>query len=288
MQVVHTRAELLAWHEAHPAPLGFVPTMGNLHAGHLALVTAAQAENAQVAVSIFVNPTQFGPNEDFSAYPRTLDSDIAVLEAAGCDLLLAPTAATMYPAGTDTRIVPGAVGESLCGPFRPGHFSGVATVVATLWHLVQPQRAYFGTKDWQQCMVLRRLLLDLAFPLEMVLVPTKREADGLAMSSRNQYLSAAERSQALQIHRALTAAVGAFQDGERHPATLQRLTLEVLSREADLKPQYVAVVDAETLQPITGSIGSPTTVAIAAHLGKTRLIDNCVLGDVTPLLRTCL
>ena len=286
MQTVHTRAELRAWQADHPGSLGFVPTMGNLHAGHLALVRAAKAENARTAVSIFVNPTQFGPQEDFAAYPRTLAADAAVLDEAGCDLLFAPQPDAIYPPGCETLVLPGPTAETLCGAFRPGHFRGVATVVTTLWQLLRPTRAYFGSKDWQQGMVLRRLLLDLAFPIEMVLCPTVREPDGLAMSSRNQYLSASERRHATRIHEALQAGAAAFEQEEQRPDLLRQLTLEILSQDDVLRPQYVAVADAETLQPVETFADRPLVIAIAAFLGRTRLIDNVVLGDAAPLLRS--
>jgi pantoate--beta-alanine ligase len=286
MDIVRTRAELRAWQEAHPGRLGFVPTMGNLHAGHLALVDAARAENDRVAVSIFVNPTQFGPHEDFQRYPRTMEADATALQARGCDLLFAPDVPTLYPPGAETFVVPGTVAEPLCGGFRPGHFRGVTTVVAALFNLVRPTHAYFGQKDWQQGMVLRRMVLDLAFPLEMVLVPTVREADGLAMSSRNQYLQADDRRKATAIHAALAAVARAHAQDETRPAWLRTLLVEQLAMEPALKVQYADVVDAETLLPIDSIEDRPAVAAVAAYLGATRLIDNVTLGDIRPLQRT--
>lgn len=286
MDVVRTRADLQAWHEAHPGSLGVVPTMGNLHAGHLDLVDAARAENDRVAVSIFVNPTQFGPNEDYDRYPRTLAADEAALRARGCDLLFAPDVPTMYPPGAETVVVPGRVAEPLCGHFRPGHFQGVATVVTLLFQMLRPTRAYFGQKDWQQGMVLRRLVLDLAFPLEIILCPTRREDDGLAMSSRNQYLSAEDRRRAIAIPAALQAVTRAYEAGERRIGRLQALLTAQLAREPALTVQYAEVVDAETLQPVDPLGDRPAVAAVAAFLGPTRLIDNVLLGEGRSLLRT--
>jgi pantoate--beta-alanine ligase len=286
MDIVRTRAELKAWQESHPGTLGFVPTMGNLHAGHLALVDAAKDENERVAVSIFVNPTQFGPHEDFDRYPRTLESDAAALRERGCDLLFHPDVATIYPQGSGTAVVPGPVAEPLCGRFRPGHFQGVATVVAILFHLLRPSRAYFGQKDWQQGMVLRRMVLDLAFPLEMVLRPTLREADGLAMSSRNQYLQPEQRRLASLIHAALQAAAQAYEEGERRTDVLRSLIVGKLAAAPEISLQYADVVDAETLEALDIIGERPAVAAIAAHLGQTRLIDNLGLGDLASLQRT--
>jgi pantoate--beta-alanine ligase len=239
-----------------------------------------------VAVSIFVNPTQFGPGEDFASYPRTLAADTEALERIGCDLLFVPETATIYPDGAGTVIVPGAVAEPLCGRFRPGHFQGVATVVATLFHLVRPTASYFGQKDWQQCMVLRRLVLDLAFPLEIVLAPTVREADGLAMSSRNRTLQPDQRRQALQLSRALAATVAAYEAGETHGAVLQALLRDHLASEPAFRLQYAEIVDAETLAPMATISGRPAVAAVAGHLGTTRLIDNMPLSDLAGLQRT--
>jgi pantoate--beta-alanine ligase len=286
LKVVRTRAELQAWHAEHGGSLGFVPTMGNLHAGHLGLVTTAQGENDRVAVSIFVNPTQFGPGEDFASYPRTLEADTEALRQIGCDLLFVPETATIYPAGAGTAVVPGAVAAPLCGRFRPGHFQGVATVVAALFNLVRPTASYFGQKDWQQCMVLRRLVLDLAFPVEIVLAPTVREADGLAMSSRNRYLQPDQRQQALQLSRSLAATVAAFEAGQTDTAGLQTLLRAHLAAEPAFRLQYAEIVDAETLAPVAAITGRPAVAAVAGHLGTTRLIDNRPLGDIAALQRT--
>jgi pantoate--beta-alanine ligase len=286
MDIVRTRAELRAWHDAHGGSLGFVPTMGNLHAGHLALVDAAKAENDRVAVSIYVNPTQFGPHEDFDRYPRTFEADAAALRDRGCDLIFAPEHAAIYPDGAETFVVPGPIAAPLCGAFRPGHFRGVTTVVATLFHLMKPSRAYFGQKDWQQGMVLRQMVLDLAFPLEMVLIPTQREPDGLARSSRNQYLQPDERRRATTIHAALQAVALAYDQNERRPEVLRALIVETLTQEPAFRLQYAEVVDAETLMPVDILTDRPAIAAVAAYLGQTRLIDNQPLGDIRPLQRT--
>lgn len=287
MRIVRTRTELADWRLGVGDSLGFVPTMGHLHDGHLALIQAARAENRHVAVSIFVNPTQFGANEDLASYPRTLAADRAKLEASGCDLLFLPEPATMYPPGFATFVEPGAEAASLCGQFRPGHFRGVCTVVALLFHLVRPDHAYFGAKDWQQAMVLRRMVLDLAFPLTLIVHPTVREADGLAMSSRNHYLSPEERRQAPALQQALAAAVTAYAAGERHPAALIETVRRTLATEPAFRPQYVELRDAETLAAPDNPLGErPAVLAAAAYLGSTRLIDNVLLGDAHHLLQT--
>jgi pantoate--beta-alanine ligase len=262
------------------ARVGFVPTMGALHEGHLALVRAAKQRAAFVVVSIFVNPTQFGPNEDFARYPRDLDGDTRKLTPLGVSAIFAPDPAAMYLPGEQTRVRVGALAETLCGPFRPGHFEGVATVVAKLFGLVGASVAVFGRKDYQQLAILRRVASDLFMPIEIVGHPIVREADGLAMSSRNAYLSADERARALCLSRALTAARTAFDGGERTAAKLEALARAEVTRGAD-SIDYVSVVDADTLQPFTQPIASKALVAIACRVGKTRLIDNTVLGETT-------
>ena len=254
------------------APLGFVPTMGALHEGHLSLIRRARSECAVVAASIFVNPLQFGPSEDFAKYPRTFDDDCRQLAAEGVRLLFAPGPAEMYPTGAATKISVEGIGDRLDGASRPGHFTGVATVVAKLFHIVAPHRAYFGQKDAAQLAVLRQMVRDLNFDLEIVGCPIVRAADGLALSSRNQYLSASERTQALALPRALQRIQRAIASGERDSQTLVQQGLHELR---DLKVDYLAVVDANTLLPV-GQIESGTLVAVAAWAGQTRLIDNFV------------
>lgn len=253
--------------------VGFVPTMGALHAGHRSLVRAARRECPVAVASIFVNPTQFAPNEDFSRYPRTLDEDCRMLEAEGVDVVFTPDAGAMYPPGAATFVeVPG-IGDRLDGASRPGHFRGVATVVTKLFHIVQPDFAFFGQKDAAQVAVLRRMVRDLDFPLEIVVCPTVREADGLAMSSRNRYLSPAERQQALALHRALLTAGKQAEDGEHRASALLQSMTEIMNAEPTIRMDYIAAVDPETLLPVE-DIRSGALLAIAAYVGNTRLIDN--------------
>lgn len=273
MQIVETVSEmqqLCRDLRTAKAPLGFVPTMGALHEGHLSLVRRARVECAVVAASIFVNPLQFGPSEDFAKYPRTFDEDCRQLAAEGVRLLFAPSPAEMYPAGAATKISVEGIGDRLDGVSRPGHFTGVATVVAKLFHIVAPHRAYFGQKDAAQLAVLRQMVRDLNFDLEIVGCPIVRAADGLALSSRNQYLSAEERIQALALPRALQRIQRAIASGERDSQTLIQHGLEELR---DLKVDYLATVNTNTLLPVS-HVESGTLVAIAAWVGKTRLIDN--------------
>ena len=261
--------------------VAFVPTMGALHDGHLALVRCAREAAPFVVVSIFVNPTQFGPNEDFSRYPRDLEGDVAKLAKVAAGAVFAPEPGAMYPPGEETRVRVGALAEPLCGAFRPGHFEGVTTVVAKLFAIVGPCVAVFGKKDYQQLAILRRMTTDLFLPVTIVGHPIVREADGLAMSSRNAYLSAEERARALSLSRALRAAQAAFARGERDAAALERLARAEVQRGADTI-DYVSVVDPDTLQPFSAPIGARALAAIACRVGKTRLIDNFVLGEDDP------
>jgi pantoate--beta-alanine ligase len=256
--------------------LGFVPTMGALHAGHLALIKAARAQCDVVAASIFVNPKQFGPNEDFAKYPRTFEQDCAMLEAEGTELIFAPQAEEMYLPSSSTIVEVEGISDRLDGVSRPGHFRGVATVVAKLFHIVAPDRAFFGQKDAAQVAVLRRMVRDLNFDLELVVCPTVREADGLAMSSRNRYLSASERSQALVLPRALHAMLAAHQAGERTAARLLEAGREVMATEPQVRVDYLTIVDPDTLLPLE-SASAGAMAAVAAHVGTTRLIDNMIL-----------
>ncbi len=263
--------------------VGLVPTMGALHEGHLALVRAAKERAGFVAVSIFVNPTQFGPNEDFAKYPRDLAGDRAKLAEARADLVFAPDAQAMYPSGEETRVRVGALAASLCGPFRPGHFEGVATIVTKLFALTGPSVAVFGKKDYQQLAILRRVARDLMLPVEIVGQPIVRERDGLAMSSRNAYLSAGDRTKALALSRGLSAAARAFAGGERRADVLRglaRAEVDAVATSVD----YVEVATPDTLVPLDGGAraGERALVAIACRIGATRLIDNVVLGEDPP------
>lgn len=251
--------------------------MGALHDGHLSLVREAKARASFVVASVFVNPTQFGPNEDFSRYPRDLEGDRAKLASAGCDLLFAPEADAVYLPGEETRVHVGALADHLCGPLRPGHFEGVCTVVAKLFGIVGESIAVFGRKDYQQLKILERMTKDLFFPIEIVGSPIVREPDGVAMSSRNAYLSEIERERARGLSRGLSAAWRAFEEGERSAAALRGPVLASVMEIAD-RIDYVTVCDADTLQPVDERTGERALVAIACHVGKTRLIDNVVLG----------
>ncbi len=257
--------------------LGFVPTMGALHEGHLSLVRRARTECDVVVASIFVNPLQFGPGEDFARYPRTFEADCRSLEAEGVEVLFAPTAEEMYREGSVTTVTVAGVGDRLDGASRPGHFTGVATVVAKLFHVVAPTKAYFGQKDAAQLAVLRQMVRDLNFDVELVGCAIMRDSDGLALSSRNKYLSAEEREQALALHRCLLRIQESIARGERESATLIRSGLEVLGAEPEVRVDYLAIVDANTLLPVERA-DSGTLVAVAAYVGKTRLIDNFLVG----------
>lgn len=265
--------------------LGLVPTMGALHAGHLALVAEARRHAARVAVTIFVNPTQFGPNEDLAKYPRPLEKDLALCRDAGVSLVFTPPEAEMYPAGEATRVHVARLTDSLCGPFRPGHFDGVATIVTKLFAVAGPSVAVFGRKDYQQLAVVRRMVKDLLLPITLVGYPTVRDPDGLALSSRNAYLSTEERSRALAVPRALSAVVHAHAKGERNVGELRRRALRELEPAAT-RVDYLTIADADDLTPRadTDELGERALVATAAFVGKTRLIDNVVLGeDPAPL-----
>jgi pantoate--beta-alanine ligase len=257
--------------------------MGALHRGHIALVEEAARRAAFVVVSIFVNKTQFGPREDFARYPRNLEADLAALAPSGANLVFAPDSEEMYPPGEETRVRVGAVAEPLCGRFRPGHFEGVATVVAKLFGVVGPCEAVFGRKDYQQLLVIRRMTRDLFLPVVVTGHPIVREADGLAMSSRNAYLSAPERARALALVQGLSAAATQFARGERDPRALEDLARRPIEAAAT-SIDYVEVRDADTLAPVEGAIEGRAVLAVACHVGATRLIDNVVLGeDATPL-----
>ncbi len=258
-------------------PMGFVPTMGYLHEGHISLVRRARAECKSVAVSIFVNPTQFGPNEDLSKYPRDLEQDLRLLEEAGADLVWTPTPEVMYPPGFQTWVEVQEMTSPLEGAQRPGHFRGVTTVVAKLFNAVQPAKAYFGQKDAQQAAVIRQMVKDLNFPLEIVVCPTVREPDGLAMSSRNVYLDVEQRKAATVLYRALSAAKDAYEKGERDGEKLRQAMREVLECEPQAQMQYVSCADYDTLEELK-TVKKKTLLSMAVFIGRTRLIDNFVLG----------
>lgn len=280
MKTVATVADLrnaLAPWRANGQRVALVPTMGALHAGHLSLVAQARRAAAKVVVSVFVNPKQFGPGEDFERYPRDLDADAEKLREAGADLLFAPSAEEMYPAGFATTVHVAGVSEGMEGARRPGHFDGVATVVARLFGLVLPDVALFGQKDAQQCAVVRRLALDLGLPVEVRVVPTVRESDGLAMSSRNAYLSAEERAAAPALFRALLAAQLVYELGERKAEKVLSVFRLALGSEPLLVLDAVDLVDAATMRPVE-TIDRPALLAAAAKAGCTRLIDNVLLG----------
>ena len=262
--------------------VGFVPTMGALHEGHLALARAAKARGAFVLASIFVNPTQFGPGEDLSRYPRDFDGDVRKLASVGVDAVFAPEVTEIYPPGEQTRVRVGSLAEPLCGASRPGHFEGVATVVAKLFAIVGPCVAVFGRKDYQQLLVIRRMARDLVFPVEVASHPIVREPDGLAMSSRNAYLSPGERGRAVALVQGLDAAARSFAAGERRARELERVARERIELDAS-SIDYVEARADETLEAIT-EVESRALLAVACRIGATRLIDNVVLGeDPAPL-----
>jgi len=278
MLVEPTIAGVRRWREAQPGSVGLVPTMGFLHAGHLSLVARARAENARLCASIFVNPTQFGPREDLSTYPRDMEGDLAQLERAGVDLVFTPDAVTMYPPDFDTWVEPGAIATLLEGAARPGHFRGVATVVLKLFTITRPDRAYFGQKDAQQLRVIQRMVADLDVPVAIVPLPIVREPDGLAMSSRNAYLSPAERQAALVLSRALALAQSRWQAGETDAAALRQAVCELIAAEPLAQTDYVSVADGEGLTELERAAPG-ALLSLAVRFGKTRLIDNVVLGE---------
>lgn len=277
MRIVESIQELRTARAELESPLGFVPTMGYLHEGHLSLVRRARQECGSVAASIFVNPTQFGPQEDLAAYPRDLERDLGLLKAEGVDLVWTPTTATMYPDGFQTWVSVDELTRQLEGEQRPGHFRGVTTIVAKLFNAVGPDRAYFGQKDAQQATVIRRMVADLNFPTEVVVCPIVREGDGLAKSSRNTYLNEAQRKAATVLFRSLTAAVEAFGSGQREADTLRDTMSTVLACEPLAQVQYVSVADPDTLEELSGEI-KRALLSMAVFVGETRLIDNMVVG----------
>ena len=278
MKLVHTIEEVRAFSRGRVrgTRLGLVPTMGALHEGHLSLVQAARAQSDVVAVSIFVNPTQFGPNEDFARYPRNLEGDCAMLEREGVDVVFAPSAEEMYPPGAVTWLTVDGLSERLCGKSRPGHFRGVATVVAKLFNVVEPDNAFFGQKDSAQVAVIKRMVRDLNIPVKIEVCPIVRESDGLALSSRNAYLSPDERKMALVPYASLQRAQKVFDSGERDAAKIGAEAKKAFVWQPAVQLDYFEIVDPDELVPMA-SINRKSLVAVAAFVGKTRLIDNILL-----------
>ena len=279
MQILRTITEMRAASRAargESRRVGFVPTMGALHEGHLSLVRAAKAQCDVVAVSIFVNPAQFGPNEDFSRYPRTFEKDRALLEKEGVSFLFAPSVEEMYPAGAVTYVTVKGLSDKLCGRSRPGHFRGVTTVVSKLFHIVEPAVAFFGQKDAAQAAIIRRMVRDLNLQVEIVVCPIVREADGLAMSSRNTYLSPQERKVALVLYQSLTQVQSLFEQGERGAEKLIEAGRRTFAEEPAARLDYFEIVNPDTLGPVA-DVAHGALVAVAAFVGTTRLIDNVLL-----------
>jgi len=278
MHVATTLAEMRQRRAAMKGSVGLVPTMGYLHEGHLSLARRARTDTDYVVASIFVNPTQFGPKEDYQRYPRDPERDLRLLEAEGTDVVFMPSAEEMYPAGFDTWVeVGGSLTERLEAAARPGHFRGVTTIVAKLFEIVRPQRAYFGQKDAQQLAVVRKMAADLNMGIEVVGLPTVREPDGLAMSSRNAYLSHSERQAGTVLWRSLCRARELFEGGERSAEAIRRAMHAVLAQEPLAQVEYVSVADTATLQELE-AIAGPALVSLAVRMGRTRLIDNVTLG----------
>jgi pantoate--beta-alanine ligase len=277
MRVISTVAEFKETRHRLTGTVGFVPTMGYLHEGHLFLARRAKAENNVSVVSIFVNPTQFGPKEDFARYPRDPDRDLALLEEERTDLVLMPPVEEMYPPGTSTWVDVEEVTNRLEGAARPGHFRGVATVVAKLFNIVEPTRAYFGQKDAQQVVVIRKMVTDLNMNLEVVTVPTQREPDGLAMSSRNVYLNPEERQATVVLWKSMNLAQKLWQKGERDAGKMRNEMVALIKNEPLARIEYVSIADPHTLEELP-QIKGPALISMAVYFGKTRLIDNMTLG----------
>lgn len=279
MKILPTIAEFKESRQKIKNSVGLVPTMGYLHEGHLTLVRRAREENKTVVVSIFVNPTQFGPREDFARYPRNPERDLALLEKEKVDLVFMPSAEEMYPEGFCSWVEVEKVTEKLEGAVRPGHFRGVTTVVAKLFNIVQPTRAYFGQKDAQQAVVIKRMVADLNMNLDIIVVPTQREPDGLAMSSRNTYLSQEERQAALVLWKSLNLAQQLWSQGERKAERVRQQMTALIQKEPLAKIDYVSIADPETLEEIV-EIDRPALVSLAVRIGGTRLIDNIILERI--------
>ncbi len=276
MKIIENLSEMLDARKEIKTSVGIVPTMGYLHEGHLTLVRESRKANEITVATIFVNPTQFGPGEDFDRYPRDFPRDFALLKKEKCDFVFVPPAAEMYPPDFNTWVEVKTVTEKLEGTIRPGHFRGVATVVTKLFNILQPTRAYFGQKDLQQCVVIRKMVRDLNMPLEMVIVPTVREADGLAMSSRNVYLSAEERRQAPILNQALKTAHVMWSEGERDSARLHKAIVDLIEKKPLAKIEYVSVADGITLDEVKKA-NPGSVISLAVRFGRTRLIDNILL-----------
>jgi pantoate--beta-alanine ligase len=277
MQIARTVTEMKALRMKSLGSVGFVPTMGYLHEGHLALVKQARTENSIVVASIFVNPTQFGPAEDFKTYPRNTDRDLAMLRKARTDIVFMPSAEEMYPEGFNSWVEIEKITDRLEGSFRPGHFKGVATIVAKLFNIVEPTRAYFGQKDAQQALVIKKMVADLNMNLEVIVAPTVRESDGLAMSSRNVYLNPQERQAATALFKALTLAQNMREKGERNAETIRHEMASLINKEPLAKIEYISIADTQTLEELS-EIYNQALASLAVRIGKTRLIDNILLG----------
>lgn len=280
MKIIHTIKEMASFSRKarlQGKAIGFVPTMGALHAGHLSLIRNARQDNDIVVVSIFVNPIQFGPKEDYKRYPRNLKLDARLSAKAGADVIFYPTAQEMYRDNYKTHIVVEGLSNMLCGRFRRGHFKGVATVVAKLFNIVNPDIVYFGQKDAQQAMIIKKIVEDLNFPIKIRVMPTIRENDGLAMSSRNAYLNENERRDAAVLYQALNLAKDLIRQGNSAPLDITRKMKRLINRKRSAKIQYISIVDLETLKPV-GIIKEKVLIALAVYMGKTRLIDNMIVN----------
>jgi pantoate--beta-alanine ligase len=276
MEIIETIAEMKKYRHHVAGSIGLVPTMGYLHEGHISHILHSKKENAVTGASIFVNPTQFGPNEDFERYPRDYPRDFAMLEKAGADFVFLPPPAEMYPQGYNSWVEVLAVTAVLEGAIRPGHFKGVATVVTKLFNIVEPTRAYFGQKDAQQCVVVKKMVKDLNMNVEVIIGPTLREPDGLAMSSRNIYLSVEERAQAPVLNRALVVAQKMWNEGERDTAVIRQAMENLIKQKPLGKIEYISIADAVSLQELKKA-EKPLVISMAVKFGKTRLIDNLLL-----------
>ncbi|MFQ5997649.1 MAG: pantoate--beta-alanine ligase [Dehalococcoidales bacterium] len=276
MKIIETIAEMRQLRKQLAEPVGFVPTMGYFHEGHLSLIRRARVENTSLVVSIFVNPTQFGPQEDFDTYPRDPQRDLAILEKERADIVFMPPVAEMYPPDFDSWVEVGKVAERLEGASRPGHFRGVATVVAKLFNIVQPNKAYFGQKDAQQAIVIKKMVADLNMNLEIIVLPTVREPDGLAMSSRDYYLNAEERQAATVLYQALTLAQGLWARGERDAERIRQEMRALIQKEPRATIDYVSIAEPETLEELN-TVEPPALVSLAVEIGGVRLIDNVVV-----------
>jgi len=277
MKVIKIISEMKSFRKALPEPVGLVPTMGYLHEGHISLVRQAKKDNASVVVSVFVNPTQFSPGEDFETYPRDLEGDVELLEEEGVDAVFAPEADEMYPANFSSRVEVTGITQKLEGNCRPGHFRGVTTVVNKLFNIVRPDRAYFGQKDAQQAVIIKKMVADLNMNLEVITCPIVREMDGLALSSRNIYLNPRERQASTVLYRSLMLAQNLYAQGERDAEIIRKEIVRLIKTEELARIDYVSIADPATLDEL-GEITGKALVSMAVKFGKTRLIDNVVLG----------